>query len=116
MLYRQLVPVVGSAEKMQLFWDANEDWMGERKVYGNDYRHLYKKKAAAAAAIEILLKGAAGDYLEKILRRFQVRRIERGSLSQKKIEGYKSRIICSDRELEFHPDTRRIEIFDKTKA
>ncbi|MEK7554713.1 MAG: hypothetical protein AAB518_01875 [Patescibacteria group bacterium] len=113
MLYQHLVPVVGKAEKFQSFWDANKDWMGERTIYKPDPRHRFKTKPIITRALENLLRGTLGDMIERLLRHFQIARIERGLSSDGQAVGYKPRIIYSDEELEFHPDTRRIEIFNR---
>ncbi|MEK9186408.1 MAG: hypothetical protein AAB885_02360 [Patescibacteria group bacterium] len=44
------------------------------------------------------------------MKRIQVKKIESGLAKQ---SGYKPRIVYTDQELEFHPDTRRIEDFLK---
>ena len=105
-LYQNLVPIFGDHKKIDWFFSANADWVGEHN-YTDDLRHRricsWVKKLR-----EYLLGGRFGDWLEKILRNFQIKRIER---TLKKDSGYKPRIIYSDEELEFHPDTRRTEVY-----
>ena len=105
-LYKNLVPVYGEPVVIQKFFDANADWLQERRRYKSDQRHVYKKKRLVARIREWLLKGKFGDWLEKILKAIQITRIENSLKNQ---SGYKPRIIYSDNELEFHPHTQRIE-------
>lgn len=105
-LYSSLVPVYGSPELIQKFWDANQDWIGKRIIYQNNERHLYKKKGLIKKFKEFLLSGKIGDLIEKKLRKIQIERIGK---SLKTEIGYKPRLIFTDNELEFHPDTLRTE-------
>jgi len=105
-LYLLLVPVYGDPALIQKFWDANQDWMGQRKMYKWDKRHMYKSKVLKTVILEKLLSGKIGDWLEKKLKAIQVKRIEN---SLKLVEIYKPRIVYNDDELEFHPHTKRTE-------
>ncbi len=107
-LYLSLVPVYGEKVLIQKFWDANRDWMEERKVYAEDKRHIYKERGLAKLILEWMLSGPLGDRLEKKLKIIQIKRIEQ---SLKTTEVYKPRIVYGDNELEFHPDTKRIQDF-----
>lgn len=104
-LYLNLVPVFGEPAIIQKFWDANADWMKEKKVYSDDLRHLYRKSAWKKKAYEWLLAGKIGELAERWLKKIQIRRIEK---SLKNSLGYMPRIRYGDEELEFHPDTARI--------
>lgn len=104
-LYQNLVPVYGDPEKINSFFAANQDWMGER-VYTDDLRHKYRGPSFVEKIRECLLGGRLGDWLERRLKNFQVKRIERGLAES---AGYKPRLIYTDAELEFHPHTKRIE-------
>ena len=53
-----------------------------------------------------MLGGRFGETIERILKQDQIKRIESG-LPQ--ALGYKPRFIYNEGELEFHPDTSRIE-------
>ncbi|HEY4499506.1 MAG TPA: nucleotidyltransferase domain-containing protein [Candidatus Paceibacterota bacterium] len=106
LLYSSLVPVYGAEKSIQSFWDANQDWMNKRKIYTNDTRHRYKNKISIQAILEWMLGGTMGDWLEKILKNMQLRKIISRDSS-----GYNPRIIVNDNELEFHPDTRRTESY-----
>ena len=105
-LYFSLAPIYGEKVLIQKFWDANRDWMAERKVYSEDKRHLYREQGFWKQVLEELFSGKLGDWLEQKLKTTQIKRIEQ---SLKSTQSYKPRIIYTDDELEFHPDTRRIE-------
>ena len=105
-LYSSLVPIYGNHELIQEFLDANQDWIGKRVIYQNNERHLYKKKGLIKNFKEFLLSGRIGDLIEKKLRKIQMERIGRGLKAE---IGYKPRLIFTDNELEFHPDTLRTE-------
>ena len=112
-LYRHLVPLYGAPEAVNLFFAAN-DWMNPPRVYRDDLRHEDREPSRARRALETMLTGSAGDRLERALKRVQVRRIERGlarlaSAERAASAGHNPRIRYGDTELEFHPDTRRID-------
>jgi len=116
-LYYNLVPVLGSDEKINDFFKAN-NWLKPERVYdqkaykGNPF-HLNPKDSLIRSLLEKALGGGFGDWLERRLKNLQIRRIER---SLDVVEGYKPRVIYTDDELEFHPDTRRIEEMIKNKT
>ncbi len=105
-LYSSLIPVYGQPATIQKFFDANADWAGSRKIDIQDSRYLYKKRGLVALIREKILIGVLGNWLEQKLKTIQINRIEK---SLKTDLGYKPRIIYSDNELEFHPDTKRAE-------
>lgn len=105
-LYFSLAPVYGEKILIQKFFDDNSDWMGEKKVYVEDKRYIYRKRGFIKLVLEGWLSGKLGDRLENKLKDMQTRRIKEGLESEM---GYMPRIIFNDNELEFHPDTRRIE-------
>ncbi len=109
-LYQRLVPVLGTRESVDLFFKENM-WLNPTRAYNVDsYRanihHLPHHSSLPKRAAEWLFSGKAGDLLERVLKNAQVARIERGISAS---AGHKPRLVCSDDELEFHPDTRRIE-------
>lgn len=112
-LYQNLVPVYGSPEAIQKFFSANADWISNdlRYRYVDDLRHRHRSPLLVKIIREWFLGGGMGDWLEGVLRDLQIRRIERGLKNDP--PGYKPRIKYNDDELEFHPDTRRIEILNK---
>lgn len=107
-LYKNLVPVFGPPDKVNDFLIANNDWIGEALIYGDDLRHLYRTSSALKILAEKFLAGWLGDRLEGFLKNIQIRRIERSLANDP--PGYQPRIIYNDNELEFHPDTKRIEL------
>lgn len=109
-LYLNLVPIFGDKEKIDKFFETNKDWTSDIPKYAEDLRYGYKKGSFFKTVLEFILIGFIGNTLEKILKKYQVSRIEGGLHREEK---YKPRIIYSDSELEFHPDTRRIENFGK---
>ncbi len=113
-LYQNLVPIYGEKRQIHQFWQANNDWMSmqdarspkpEARSFHDDLRYIYRKPSLAKNVAEWLLGGRLGDFWESFLRRLQLAKIK----SSLKSIGYKPRITYTDDELEFHPDTRRIE-------
>lgn len=102
-LYKNLVPIYGSKDKIREFFRAN-DWMEER-IYNDDLRHEFYEPSAVGKFLEKILSGRLGDFKERILKQIQIKRIKR---SLKDGLGFEPRLIYSDDELEFHPDTLRI--------
>jgi len=109
-LYKNLVPIYGSKEKIQEFFKAN-DWIGER-VYGDDLRHEFYESSPVGKFLEKILSGRLGDFKERILKQIQIKRIKKslkdGLGFDHAERGFEPRLIYSDDELEFHPDTLRI--------
>jgi len=104
-LYQHLVPVMGDETAIAAFFRAN-DWLRPSRIYRRDKRYLGPGSSWLKTLGEKALAGKLGDCLERILKKGQIRRIERG-LTEKL--GYQPRLVYNDDELEFHPDTRRIE-------
>ncbi len=109
-LYRSLVPIFGSREVILKFWRANADWMGDAPAYADDLRHRYRANAWPARLLETMLSGRLGDRLEHWFKRLQIHLIERGL--PRHAASYKPRIRFGDDELEFHPDTKRTELYN----
>ena len=136
-LYLSLIPVYGNPGQIQKFYDANADWVGRRRHSAlaapcaasseprqereprlrRDAESRIKDWIPACAGMtknpikkikEKILSGKFGDLLEAALKNIQIKKIEK---SLKTIKQYKPRIIFNDSELEFHPDTKRIENF-----
>lgn len=107
-LYLNLVPIFGEPVKINEFFAANGDWLGTEKNYRDDLRHFYKKPSMIKIFFEKIFSGQLGNIVERLLKQIQIKRIERSLRNDAGV--YKPRIIYNDSELEFHPDTRRIEI------
>jgi len=116
-LYRNLVPIYGRKEKIQEFFKAN-GWAGLRhaeagsglakageQIYSDDLRHRIYGPSFLGIFMEKILTGRIGDFTEKVLRKIQIQRIEKGL---KDGLGFEPRLFFNDDELEFHPDTLRI--------
>ncbi|MBU2101217.1 hypothetical protein KKH05_00630 [Patescibacteria group bacterium] len=103
-LYQKLVPILGNEEVLTDFFEAN-DWLNPRRVYKRDSRYLGDSKSILRKFIEIILGGWFGDLLEK-LKFIQIWVIKRGV--HKRL-GHKPAFVCSDDELRFHIDTKRID-------
>lgn len=112
-LYRCLVPIYGASLAIQKFFDANSGWAGEKILCREDLRHIGRGPSLLKRVLERLLGGRAGDVLESFLRRAQVRLIEQSVKGA--VGHYKPRLRYDDEELEFHPDTRRIEEYCKKR-
>jgi len=115
-LYESLVPVLGKEDKIDEFFKAN-DWMEPKrrydtKAYGGNPFHLKQNDSFPKLLLGKTFSGGSGDWLETVLKDFQIKRIEK---SLPKNLGYKPRVIYDDDELEFHPDTKRIEEMLKIK-
>jgi hypothetical protein len=100
-LYKNLIPFSGNTEKINEFFRANADWVGEERKANN----IKEMNSAFKNLKEFFLKGLFGDLVERCLKFIQFTKISRHILDESK----KPRVFVSDEELEFHPDTLRIE-------
>ncbi len=100
MLYKNLVPLWGDTRVVAKFSHANTTWTGEAAY--NYTRHSNHSSRMQRIG-ERILGGRIGEGVEWMVRYIQIRRIK------KSISGGRARnprIVCSDNELRFHPDTR----------
>ncbi len=105
-LYHNLVPVFGETEKVNEFFKAN-DWLKPKREYlTHDRRHPQKGKFLITRFFESGLFAQFWNFFENLQRNIQLKLIKS---SVKTSLGYEPRIVYNDSELEFHPDTRRIE-------
>ncbi|MDO8495662.1 MAG: hypothetical protein Q7S32_04100 [bacterium] len=104
-LYQNLVPVLGNENKIRDFFRAN-DWMESQRIYRRDSRYIHRTSTLTKKFLEWILGGIFGNKIEGILKENQIKRIESGLPHTL---GRKPRFIYNDSELEFHPDTARIE-------
>lgn len=125
LLYTRLVPLYGSAASMQVFFDANEAWLGQQRVEINDLRYQGSAHSRLRRFLQRALQGKVGDFFEALVRRYQVARIEKGLRTKVQRtprlitilgEGEAEKIalppliVYNDNELEFHPDPAIVEI------
>ncbi len=103
-LYHGIAPVYGREKAVREFFKAN-DWVGGKPAA--DWKR-FKPTIFNPARIflEFVLHEFLGDIFEKFVKKIQLERIKK---SLKRDAGYKPRLRYDDEELEFHPDTRRIE-------
>lgn len=106
-LYESLIPMLGDKEAIKEFFTAN-DWVDQEKTKNKHENVLLIKKTLMGNFLSFILSGKFGDIVERLLKNIQVKKIERNLNN-----GYthKPRIIYSDSELEFHPNTERIEAY-----
>lgn len=133
-LYQNIVPVYGRAEAVRNFFRANE-WAPRSKIFNAmpagrqekywqdiDSNHqggiLKYTTRGFRIFFEFVLGGRVGDWIEKIAKKFQLLRIGIEKSIKRGEVVYKPRLRFDDEELEFHPDTRRIEemISNQTKS
>ncbi len=100
-LYKNLIPFAGNTEKINEFFRANADWVGEKRKVEN----IQEMNSGFKKLKEFFLGGLLGDLVERGLRFIQLKKIRRHILDESK----KPRVFINDEELEFHPDTLRIE-------
>jgi len=110
-LYRNIVPLYGTTERVNSFLKANSDWMGSVRIYRDDMRHIHSTPSVLKKIIEFVLSGKVGDFFEHTVKTIQVRKINRGLLNDP--PGHNPRIVYNDDELEFHPNTKRAEELPK---
>ncbi len=106
-LYQNLAPIYGKEESVQNFFKANE-------FLTKGATTNFKKFQSARFNLfrffwEFILGGVFGDLVEKFLKQIQMRRIKK-TLAINGV-GFAPRLRFDDDELEFHPDTSRIESF-----
>lgn len=109
MLYQSIIPVYGDEEAVKKFFAANE-WALRKSIFDN----RYWRRAGfnpVRSFLEFILSGFLGDFFEKFTKKIQIYAIEKGI--QNSFLGFKPRIRYDDEELEFHPDTLRIEHWKK---
>ena len=110
-LYQNLKAIYGNADEVKLFFEKNKGWSEREEFFFNKDLWQREKFNLFRQCLEIILNGAIGDFFESFVKKLQVRKIEK---SLKKDIGFNPRLRYDDEELEFHPDTSRIEDFLKT--
>lgn len=114
-LYKNLVPVFGDIDKIQIFFEEN-NWakfeiqnskFETKTKIQNNLRFKYQTQSKVKIVLEKLLAGKFGNLLENIFKKYQIKKMEKFLKSFP--SGYKPRIIYNDLEVELHLDTRRLE-------
>ncbi len=122
-LYARLVPIMGGDELVDNFCEANE-WVGDY-VRGwpgciknpNDKIQMTNKFQIPNSIFLNLIKRAGekilnskfGDWVEGVLRKYQLRRIKSYHLTYKP----GGRVKADDESLEFHPDSPELKIIER---
>lgn len=102
-IYRNWVPLWGDEKKIERFLALNADYDPNMPMRLADLRYGGGKKSIAAEALEKILGGAAGDFLEKNVAGAVAKRRLRRYLAAKQGKG---RFVLSDQELEFHSNPK----------
>lgn len=97
-LYKNLVPVWGKIEAMRNFLNANPTIAGYNFSL-NDQRWRPVSFNFIRELLVFILKGAFGNFIERILKKIQIIRIK-NNFQKEKISC--DRLICNDKTLEFH--------------
>lgn len=132
-LYERLVPVYGREAAVRDFFRANA-WASRGKIFnvmpaGRQEKYWQDIDSNSPGGIlkyttrsfrnsfEFVLGGRIGDWVEKFAKKLQLARIGVEKSRERGETLYKPRLRFDDEELEFHPDTRRIEeMLNKTKS
>lgn len=101
-LYRSLVPIFGSSGAIDEFFKAN-DWAMPRGI--EDDLRWSKETNVFKKFLEKLLGGKLGNLIEKALRAYQIKRIEK-HLAETEI-GFEPKFAYNDDILIFHMNTLR---------
>lgn len=113
-LYARLVPVLGDKELLDEFCEVNK-WVGDY-IFGwpeclkgssrdkRDDMIIYHH-----GLLEMVLDTKIGDWLESILRKYQLRRINSYPLTSKP----GGRVKADDESLEFHPDSPELKVIER---
>jgi len=115
-LYARLVPLIYEDELLQKFLEANK-WVGQYVAGWPDCVLTNNKKRIASNWFlklireigEKILDTKLGDWLEKVSKKYQLRRIKNHPLTYKA----GGRVKADDESLEFHPDSPELRIIEK---
>ncbi len=102
-LYQKLIPFGGDNNAIRTFFTANADWAGPHP----NVREVSSLENGAREFFELILRGSFGNFIENAARKAQLKRIAKKSVSPEA----KPRVRFDNEELEFHPDTTRIETY-----
>lgn len=105
-LYMALIPFIGDEKEIGRFWKANRELVHKNINYSHR-RFREKQKNAFRSIFEFIFDGRIGGALELFLKNIQIRRVEKHL--RDKATGFGPRLVYTNSELEFHPDTKRID-------
>ncbi|MEX1014711.1 MAG: hypothetical protein WDZ80_06135 [Candidatus Paceibacterota bacterium] len=109
-LYKNLIPVYGNKEKIEDFFEINS-W-SDRK--SETFSVLSKEKNLSGKLLEIIFSSKPGDLVEKTLKNYQKKRIDKGV--ENGALGYKPLLTVNDKEIRLHIDTKRVEEYVKENS
>lgn len=125
LLYERLVPMYGEPEIIKRFFEANAALIKKHPVI-EDERYRWRTGSGRTHALEHMLSGTCGDWLETRLKAYQVKRIEKGlpragdsrephrivvaDTGARETISLPPLIAYNDEELDFHPDPAVIEL------
>ncbi|MBI4117151.1 MAG: hypothetical protein HY451_00445, partial [Parcubacteria group bacterium] len=109
-LYARLVPILGEEKLVEEFCEANS-WIKEYiPKFSNKFQIPNSKFLNSIKNIgEKILDTKFGDWIENVLRKYQLRRIKNYPLTYKP----GGRIKADDESLEFHPDSPELKIIER---
>jgi len=107
-LYQNLVPIFGKADLVCQFFEEN-NWVGRKTFISNDKYWQLQRLNPVRSILEFSLNGSFGDTVEKLLKKAQIKRIEKNFNTGVLYVGHNPRLRYDDEELELHLDTSRIE-------
>lgn len=109
-LYKNLVPLFGREETVHQFFEANSNWVDLGEVFiSKEERWQPERFNVVKRFLESVLWGPLGRIFEWVVKKFQMSRIGVDKSFRRGEFSFKPRLRYDDEELEFHPDTSRIE-------
>lgn len=114
-LYARLVPILAEDEKLiDEFCKANswiKEYIPKFKIQNSNFKSNSKFKIQnfIKNLVEKVLDTKIGDWIEKILKKYQLRRINNFHLTHKA----GGRVKADDESLEFHPDSPELKIIER---
>lgn len=114
-LYARLVPILWEDEKLiDEFYEANswiEEYIPNFKIQMTNDKSISKSKIQdfIKRLGEKILDTKLGDWFEKVLKKYQLRRINNYHLTHKP----GGRVKADDESLEFHPDSPELKIIER---
>ena len=107
LLYSNLMPVYGRPTLINDFYQANSDWLGVRRVFEDDLRYRHQV-SGFKRGFEYLLGGKAGDWLEGLLMKIQLKKIKKSVV---RYSNEDSIVCCNEKEVKlwFNPNNLSVK-------